>query len=305
MDRIARFGWLLALLVFMGCESEKEPETASSAEPVTVKPAEVTTARDETPDPTGAPDDSVAARPDASGTGQPDPDCQLDLGWDPWEPYQYLDVKGDVQGLDIEIFRTAAEMAGCSVTFTQGDWFHLLQLIRTGEVDALAGASKTSQREDFAIFSRPYREETFQLYVRLGDVTAYKDKSLADLMKGNFRLGLTQDYIYGDEVNALQDNKETAAKISYVPLGEMNFFNLMDNKIDGLIEDPFVGTYTLRRKGWEDDIMPLSLDLYSGEVYFMFSQSSVDEAVVERFNDAIKQMKDSGRHEELLEQYKN
>ncbi len=305
MDRIARFGWLLALLVFTGCDNEKESEPASTAEPVTVKPAEITTAKDETPDPTGAPDDSIAAQPDESMARDTDPDCELDLGWDPWEPYQYLDVKGDVQGLDIEIFKAAAELAGCSVTFTQGDWFHLLQLIRTGDIDALAGASKTPQREDFAIFSRPYREETFQLYVRLGDVTTYKDKSLAELMEGDFKLGLTQDYLYGDEVTSLQDDKEKAAKISYVPLGEMNFFNLMDNKIDGLIEDPFVGTYTLRRKGWEDDIMPLSLDLHSGEVYYMFSQSSVDEAVVERFNNALKEMKDSGRHEQLLEQYKN
>src|SRR5690625_7408413 len=60
------------------------------------------------------------------------------------------------------------------------------------------------------------------------------------LLSNGFRLGLTSGYVYGDKIDTVLDNAEYQEQIVDVPVGELNFVNLMDFRIDGFLEDPFV-----------------------------------------------------------------
>ena len=99
----------------------------------------------------------------------PDNNCKFVLGFDAWEPYQYVDVGERVAGLDIELIATVVKDMGCQLTYQQGTWVDLLMALRQGEVDLLLGASKTQAREKFALFSDAYRMEEFSLYIRKND----------------------------------------------------------------------------------------------------------------------------------------
>ena len=91
--------------------------------------------------------------------------CELILGWDPWEPYQYLTPDNQVKGLEIELIQSMAKQINCHVKFEQGEWMVLLEKLKSGEIDMLGGASKTDTREVFAHFSDTYRHESFVLYL--------------------------------------------------------------------------------------------------------------------------------------------
>ena len=86
-------------------------------------------------------------------TGPAATECSLTMGWDPWEPYHYMDPKGNLQGLDVELVRAIAAEAGCSVSFERDNWASLLGRIRNGEIDLISGATRTPEREKFALFS--------------------------------------------------------------------------------------------------------------------------------------------------------
>ncbi len=43
--------------------------------------------------------------PIAETPPEPAEDCTLVVGWDPWEPYQYQDLGGELRGLDVELIR--------------------------------------------------------------------------------------------------------------------------------------------------------------------------------------------------------
>ncbi len=229
--------------------------------------------------------------------------CKLTMGWDPWEPYQYLTVDDTVSGLEIELVSAIAKEADCELTFEQKSWMKLLNGIRSGTIDMLGGASKTEARETFAHFSDDYRHESFVLYVRSGEEKKFANKSLKEILEGDFKLGVTEDYIYGKEVSSLQDLPTLKAKFVSVPTSEVNYYNLVQNHIDGFLEDPFVAGYTIKRKGLQDEIMKLPIVIHSGDVALMFSKKSVQQETVEAFNQALKRLKASGVYDKILEKY--
>src|SRR5690606_41970345 len=55
-------------------------------------------------------------------------------------------------------------------------------------------------------------------------------------------------------------------------ISELNMARLLDEEIDGLLEDSFVGAAILRRKGLDKYIQAHNISLGSSDVYVMFSQ---------------------------------
>ncbi len=230
-------------------------------------------------------------------------ECHLTMGWDPWAPYQYLTVDGQVEGLDVEIVRAAAAKTGCEVSFEQGDWASLLSALRSGEIDLLTGATRTPSRESFAQFSAPYRAESFVLYVRRDEVDNYTATSLETLLENGFRLGVTEGYIYGEQVSGLQQHPVFSEQFVDASIGELNYARLVDLEIDGFLEDPFVAATTLRRKGWGDDIEAHPLQISAGEVHMMFSRESVSDELVEGINNSLQGMRSDGSYQAMLDKY--
>ncbi len=228
--------------------------------------------------------------------------CSVTMGWDPWEPYMYLTPGGQVSGLDIEIIQAIAAKAECDVEFVQDDWMSLLRKLEAGEVDLVAGASITEKRKAYALFTNAYRSESFVLYVRQGEAEQFKG-SVKDLLDAGKKVGITTDYIYGDEVSDLQDSDAYATKFVSSSVGEANYYNLLQHNVDVIIADPFVGAYNLKRKGLADQIEQLPLTLHSGDVHLMFSIKSVDHTVVTRFNQALSAIKQDGSYDKILKKY--
>ena len=241
---------------------------------------------------------------ESADTAPPAPLCALTMGLDPWEPYQYQDIGNEVRGLDIDIVTRLAQGANCTLEFANGDWLTLFGMLKDGTVDFMTGATKTKRREEVAIFSDPYREESFVLYVREDELPQYKSKTLQQLLDGSFRLGTTSGYIYGDHIVALQDNPKYEDFFQSVAIGETNFAKLADMQIDGFLEDPFVANTIIRKKGLHN-ISATETEVGRGSVHLMFSTSSVDLAVVERFNKALAELRVSGEYQKILDRYRN
>ncbi len=257
-------------------------------------------------DPTSAPttDPMSASTPDpGDAAADPSAACALTVGWDPWEPYHYLAIGGQPQGLDIEIAAAVAEHAGCELEFLQGGWDTLLRLLRAGELDLMLGATRTPAREDWARFSEPYRSESFRLYVLERRSEDYAGNDLETLLGDGFRLGVTQGYYYGPDINRLIEQPALESLVLEASVGELNFTWLLDMQIDGFIEDPFVAAAIERRRRDAEPIVALPDVLSEGPVAFMFSRESVGAEVVERFDAGIAALRDSGRHQALLDQY--
>lgn len=262
---------LLAVTLFSGCEPGQAP-----------KP------------------DATLATQAASGR---QPECRLTMGWDPWEPYHYRDIGGAVHGLDVELVTAIAREAGCAVSFDQEDWATLLSRLRSGQIDLLSGATRTSRRESFAWFTEPYRAESFRLYVRPADRERMAGDTLEAILDNDVKIGTTLDYVYGAEIQALEDDPRYEGKFVGVAIGEVNFQKLLDYQIDGFLEDSFVAASIIRKKGLDEQIEEHPVELGTGDVHLMLSRQSVDRETVDNLNDALERIKSAGDYDRIIARY--
>lgn len=231
-------------------------------------------------------------------------DCQLVLGFDAWEPYQYIDMGERVTGLDIELAKAILKEINCEAIFKPGTWVALLSELKNGEVDLLLGASKTPIREEFALFSDPYRLEQYSLYIRKDDAQLLQTSNVAAFIDQGKVIGVVEDYFYGPQVSILRDGSATSKYFLPAILGEVNVARLLDRKIDGYLEDSFVGASILRRKALSDYIIPQGITINSGDAHVMFSKKTVSQETLQRFNSALSIVKTSPFYADLLSRYK-
>lgn len=241
--------------------------------------------------------------PATDATPEPAEDCTLVVGWDPWEPYQYQDLGGELRGLDIELIREITARVGCKTRFLASDWASLLEMLKKGDVDMLPGATRTARRAEFAMFSDPYRDETFVLFVRAGEKGRFKADNLGELLERGFRVGVVSQYLYGEEVTALQDSAEYEDLFVSVPISELNFSNLINFEADGFLEDPFVAAAVIRKKGLAEEVEAHPIAIKTREVRLMFAKASVEQSLVDAINVALREQKSDGSYAALLDKY--
>lgn len=258
------------------------------------KPAPVSTAQPET---------TPAVASTAAAPAKPAATCQLKLGFEAWEPYQYTALDNKPAGLDIELVQAIAGQMGCDITAQQGTWMDLIGALKSGGVDLLLGASVTPARQEYAYFSDPYRQEQFVLFVRSEDVAGYPQNTLADFVGSGKKVGIISEYYYGAEFAELF--KQDALKQQFIEasLGELNLARLLDQDIDGMLEDSFVGHAMLRRKGLDKQIGAHSISMGNTDVFVMFSKATVKPEQVSAFNQALAAIKADGRYNAIVQRY--
>ena len=229
--------------------------------------------------------------------------CEFTVGFDAWEPYQYIDVGARVTGLDIELVSAVLNTMGCQVDFKAGTWVSLLGELKNGEIDILLGASKTPAREEFALFSQAYRTEEYTLYVQKDDAQKLDYSSIASFIEGGNRIGVVEDYYYGPEVAMLRDGSATSDAFVPAIMGEVNVARLLDRDIEGFLEDSFVGASFIRRKALGDFIVAQGLKILSGDTHMMFSKKTVSPDQVAQFDQALQIVKASQQYHEIFARY--
>jgi polar amino acid transport system substrate-binding protein len=235
---------------------------------------------------------------------------QLRSGWYILDPFQYVDDKSGqavLTGLDVELLRVIAREAGEDIRFEEKQWRNQLADIASGKQDITTGATRTEQRQKFAHFSIPYRTETNVLYVPVGKVKEISattiEELLAVLKKKGFRLGVIDGYAYAsDTVNQFIDDPMNAAQIFRAQNDHENFYLMLDGQIDGFIADRIVASTVAWRNGFQQKAQEHPLTM-TQDIHLMFSKETVSEEVVQRFNQAIVDLRESGEINTINKRY--
>ncbi len=253
-----------------------------------------------------APAETAATTPPANepqANASPDTNCTLRLGFEAWEPYQFMGLDNKASGLDVELMQAVAHEMGCQLDMKQGTWVDLMSQLKAGEVDLLLGASVTPAREEFAYFSKPYRKEQFVMFVRTAASASLPQTTLDEFLAAGKKVGIVSEYYYGADFATLLADEKFKAQFVEASLSELNIARLLDEEIDGMIEDSFVARSMLRRKGLEQQIGRHSIELNSGDVFVMFSKKSVTAQQVSAFNDALTAIVKNGNYQQILDKY--
>lgn len=232
-------------------------------------------------------------------------DCELKTGWEPWPPFQYLDDSGMLTGLDVDLLKAVAERMNCRLLFVQIRWKAHLDRLKNGSLDLGASASRTDERAEFAYFSEPYRQEVVKLFVRKGDAGKYSFKTIESIAASAFILGATEGYYYGADFERLMKTDSFRERVELVEDNINNFHKLDAGRIDGFLMDSVAAVMLHRQLGYSQAIEVHPLEIYSSDIFIIFSKKSVTPVLVQRFNQCLSELQQNGVYGSIVSRYQN
>lgn len=223
---------------------------------------------------------------------QPRGECELRVGWDNWPPYITLE-DGQFHGLEYDLLKATADAAGCSLHMIQVPWTRALHMLSKRSLDLLYGAGYSDERDEFAQYSFPYRQEQFvlitmdEVYNHASPVSLYDWIHSGPAPGARRSLGLFRGNSYGRKMERILDDNADRVELVYLGSNEQMIEMLARNRLDGfIIEDGVARMLT-------PDSFPPLLRLVINEqvadpLHYIFSLD-VPSGIIERFNTAIKE----------------
>jgi polar amino acid transport system substrate-binding protein len=218
----------------------------------------------------------------------------LSVGWELWYPYQYHNKNRQLIGLDIDSFNAIMAEAKLSFTTAEIPWKTHLHFLKTGKMDLAMGASWSTEREEFAYFSKPYRQETVKLFVKKGNANNMHLKTLSDLVGSQYIVGVESGYYYGQTYQELLKSAGFQANINEVIDLEQNVTLLMEGYLDGFLVDPNTMQSFIKKYQMYDEFEQHSVEIYSADIFIMLSKKSSDIEILNKINKAIVTLTDNG-----------
>ncbi len=234
----------------------------------------------------------------------------LRSGWYLWDPYQYEVVKSDLKhltGLDVQLLRAVFGKMGIELQIDPVSWRQHQQDVKDGTRDIAGGAFRSKEREEYAYYSIPYRSEKDMLYVRKDEQQKFKFKTAEELVKiletGTYKLGVIDGFFYGSALMQYINDPRYSDRIIKVKDDRDNFTNLLENKIDAFPIDHLVGATLGWRHGWQKQIVEMPNPVFEDSIHVLFSKKTTSPEFVDRFNQTLLQMQNSGEYNKVMQNY--
>ncbi|HEX5079296.1 MAG TPA: transporter substrate-binding domain-containing protein [Geminicoccaceae bacterium] len=243
----------------------------------------------------------VAVAPLQARAAQP---CTLRVGWEPYAPFTFAGEDGEATGADIDLIKAIADEIGCAVETVELPWARIVKEVEQGTLDVSTSTSRTPERDQWALFSQPYRETEVAIYVRRGEVPRFALRELADVPAQRLRLGVIVDYYYGKALADAEADPAFAAWVDGAPDYATNIRKLVSDRIDGfLVEDVAVMQAEVERMGESERVERYPLRIPGEKLRFMFSRKTVDPALVAKVDAVVAQMRADGRLDAIRAKY--
>lgn len=234
----------------------------------------------------------LVATPALAGCPHP-----LRVGWDNWPPYHFKNSDGQMQGFAIEVLTQVSQSLGCKLEFRERPWKRQLQELQQGETDIAMEAYYNSDRAQYAHFSDSYSPRMANLWIRPNQ--PLPGTTITQLLGNGFLLGITKEFYYGPEVEALLGH----SNIQPVLAEEQNYAKLGKGRIQGFLGDWLATTWAIKQRGLQGKIVRTSLPIYSAPAFFMLSKKRLGPGFLSEFNKTMQQMKKDGRYQAILDKY--
>jgi polar amino acid transport system substrate-binding protein len=232
----------------------------------------------------------------------------LKAGWYPFEPYMTLEKSHGVDkltGLDIEMLEAVANHLQVKLDISMVPWKSFLDDIKSGKRQIAPSATKTKERQEWAYFSDPWRWEENALYVRYGSKFQFKDVNdfIKKVKETGFILGVMDGFVYAsDLINDLIRDPKYAHQIVKSKFDSDSLTNLLTGKVDGFLTDRLVGATLIWRTAQNKNVEERLLGI-STPIGFLMSKKSTMPELVSKVNKIIKDMRASGEHQLISQQY--
>jgi len=153
-----------------------------------------------------------------------------------YAPFDFVE-DGKSVGFSVDYLNLLAERAGLKIEYVQDTWSNLVKMAEKKEVDLLHTIFRTSDRESFLRFTKPYKSVVNFIFVR-DDIVGVN--SLADLA------GKTVALPEGDSITELLIKEVPGAKIVFMDQYLQILKSIALGRTDATVMDSAVANYLIR-----------------------------------------------------------
>jgi polar amino acid transport system substrate-binding protein len=168
---------------------------------------------------------------------------QIKVAVSPASPPMLFDDKGQIVGVDMDLFQGYCQSRGCTIKVTPYDWAGMLGAVSSGQADvAFSGISITDKRKEVMDFSQPYYDNAWHL-VSLKN----KNIKITDLKQlKKYSIGYPRGMAYDDLIKNELEPKGyyTLSKVKLYPSYAEVITDLQNGNLDlAFIEEPVFLNY--------------------------------------------------------------
>ncbi|AUG55588.1 substrate-binding periplasmic protein [Thalassospira marina] len=206
-----------------------------------------------------------------------------------WEPISYQDKNGVAHGVSVDILREFTSSRGLELDVNLDiPWNRGMLMLASGEIDAMAGAYFTEERDREFTYSQPYASDDIMVF------QSAKRPFLVDHVRDliDRRGARPQGGSYGD---FLDHYAEDYLDIIFSPTGNRILDLLTSNRVDYVMLGRFDGMANIINDNIGDQIRMVEKPLMQNPVMFMFSKKSPCRDLVPELDAFIEQLEQNGQ----------
>ena len=217
------------------------------------------------------------------------------IGYDPFEPYTYQDINGDMAGIDVEIAEQAFGRLGYEPVFKLINWEDKDICLADGTVDCLWACFTMTGREDKYQWAGPYMYSRQMVAVRndsdIYELSDLEGKSVAAQATGKAEMAFLNAADYGlPEVERVFSLSTTDEMYAILRKGYADALAGHEGMLGKIVND---GTDTYRM---------LEKSIYVSELGVAFEKGTHEELAGE-LTEVLEEMKADGSIGRIAEKY--
>ena len=212
-----------------------------------------------------------------------------------FKPFEYTDKDGNFVGIDVDILAAVAEDQGFEYELNSLGWDASIAACQAGQADAMiAGASITEKRKNEGwIFSDGY-------YIATQCMTVKGDSEIASFEDLNGKTVAVKTGTEGASyAESLKD--EYGFTITYLEDSPTMYQTVIGGQADACFEDTPIMASSIKDGGLDLKIVEGSEN--EGSPYGLAIHKADRQEFIDLFNAGLKNIKDNGKYDEILEKY--
>ncbi|EIS3740666.1 transporter substrate-binding domain-containing protein [Aeromonas hydrophila] len=227
------------------------------------------------------------------------------VGWSSWHPFSFRDEQQQLQGLDIDLLEAIFNRAGFHANYSEMPWARVLRELEFGTIQLTMSANQTAERDLYARFTLPYRNEETVLLIRRQDKGRWQEiTQLSDLLsRPDFTIGLLRDFDYGTDFRTFMQSPQMQQRLLVRLKMEPLIKLLLAGRIQGVVMDP-MGLQQLNLAGIPLDQLTTLLDIQQTPVHLMLSRRTTTQQQLQRLDEAIRALLQSPEYGQILARYR-
>ncbi len=215
-------------------------------------------------------------------------------------PLEFADEQGQARGAAVSIVRETMENLGFRVDVQVLPWARSIALVKEGRADAIFTAYKNDERETFL----DYSSEVLIPQV----VSLYTKKAATHGFGGDYKvlvgkiIGIVSTISYGESFDKARQT--LGLKTDRVESLDLNFKKLVAGRVDYVISNRYSAEVEIERLKLGAQVQELSPPVEITPSFLAFSKKSPFAALKPKFDQALRELRKSGRYQRILEEFK-